>query len=166
MEQSSAGKPDEEVPQWRRIENVRVIDNREHWSVVVAQAELLRLLRERGHGGTSPFVLFLLIAEQGANRNATAVSDTPVSDLASLEYPNQERPRDAKQVCGPLSRELGLEWDEADGVAVGEFSEHVGEQLRRSHGKHDLLLVWLAHQQPDRGRASKTGLNRRPKQAS
>ena len=80
----------------------------------------------------------------------TTDADTSMCDVPSLEKTDQERSRNPEEVGSLLGGQLGLEGNEADGVAVGEFGKHVSEQPRCFPWEHDFLFAGFFHQKSNR----------------
>lgn len=66
--------------------------------------------------------------------NAAVRTDFVAWDFSALEQLQEKGARHFQHIGGILSRQLGVDWDDADRIAFTDFSEYVHEQPQCRHG--------------------------------
>jgi hypothetical protein len=111
-----------------RLTLVQVIDDDErHGSI--AEAVLLGFRGELGHHVFSLGIVTLLVGDEIGDLDPAMGAHQPKREDAGIEQSDKEWARNVEHVRCLLGRELGVDGDDGDGIAVGHVTENLEEKL-------------------------------------
>jgi hypothetical protein len=123
--------PHEDISKRGRVEHASVVEDDDRHRALITEAVLLCFGGELVEYLLALGFVALLVRGEISRLHATVRSNLPGWNLSFVEQRDQERPRDVQEVGGLLRRQLGVNGNDGDGVAVRHLAEDLQEQFER-----------------------------------
>ena len=124
----------EQIAKRGRVEHACVVEDDERHRALIPEAVLLCFGGELVEHLLALGFVALLVRDQIGRLHAAMRADHAEGNLPLVEKTDQERPRDVQEIGGLLRRQLGVNGDDRDRVAVRHLAEDLEEQLERFAG--------------------------------
>ncbi len=146
--EACVGEPDEEVAEWRWVQDASVVEHNERRRVPsVPKPVLLCLGGQLVQQGRPMCVVLPLVRDEIGRPHSAMRPYEAARDLTRVEQAHEKWPRDLEEVGRLLRRQLRLDRDDGDRVPIRHLAQDLQERLERLTRNRDRnrtpFALWL-----------------------